>query len=134
MAGMMSGKGKGGGGMGGGRGPSPKTQLALKPFSHVGIQWVNVPRISHVVGPGQPLVSDFGLAKRMHGGACITQSGTILGSPAYMSPEQASGQVKELTIASDVYSLGAITKNHSWIASSSSRSCWSLLLMRRMCC
>src|SRR5262249_12248054 len=57
---------------------------------------------------GQPLVSDFGLAKRMHGGACITQSGTILGSPAYMSPEQASGQVKELTTAADVYSLGAI--------------------------
>jgi eukaryotic-like serine/threonine-protein kinase len=57
---------------------------------------------------GQPLVSDFGLAKRMHGGACITQSGTILGSPAYMSPEQASGQVKELTTTADVYSLGAI--------------------------
>ena len=55
----------------------------------------------------QPLVTDFGLAKRVEGGQSITGTGAIVGTPSYMAPEQAEG-VKNPTPACDVYSLGAI--------------------------
>jgi tetratricopeptide (TPR) repeat protein len=57
---------------------------------------------------GEPYVSDFGLAKRLQGGAELTLSGTVVGTPSYMAPEQAAGRKRELTTAADVYSLGAI--------------------------
>ena len=57
---------------------------------------------------GQPHVTDFGLAKRVEGGASLTQTGHIVGTPSYMPPEQASGSRGTLSPASDVYSLGAI--------------------------
>ena len=56
---------------------------------------------------GEPLVSDLGLAKQLRGKADVTNTGAILGTPRYMSPEQASG-VSEVTTAADIYSLGAI--------------------------
>ena len=56
----------------------------------------------------QPHVTDFGLAKRVGGGASLTQSGAIVGTPSYMAPEQAAGSRGVLSPASDVYSLGAI--------------------------
>src|SRR5262245_4123560 len=62
---------------------------------------------------GQPHVTDFGLVKRVaefegHSGGEATQSGVIVGTPSYMSPEQASGQPRQLSAATDVYSLGSI--------------------------
>jgi eukaryotic-like serine/threonine-protein kinase len=65
----------------------------------------------------QPRVTDFGLAKRVPSKSEIrnpksendlTLTGQVLGTPNYMSPEQAGGKGREVTCASDVYSLGAI--------------------------
>ncbi|MGP0062392.1 MAG: protein kinase domain-containing protein [Isosphaeraceae bacterium] len=57
---------------------------------------------------GDPHVTDFGLAKRVESDVEMTASGAILGTPAYMSPEQASGHRGTITTATDVYGLGAI--------------------------
>jgi tetratricopeptide (TPR) repeat protein/tRNA A-37 threonylcarbamoyl transferase component Bud32 len=57
---------------------------------------------------GQPKIADFGLAKRIDAGAGQTHTGVILGTPSYMSPEQASGKGKDAGPAADVYALGAI--------------------------
>jgi serine/threonine-protein kinase len=56
----------------------------------------------------QPFVTDFGLAKRVEGGPSLTRTGAILGTPSYMSPEQAAGSRGTIGPASDIYSLGAV--------------------------
>jgi len=56
----------------------------------------------------QPRVTDFGLAKRLDGETDLTLSGQVLGSPQFMSPEQAMGKRGTVGKCSDVYSLGAI--------------------------
>lgn len=56
---------------------------------------------------GQPVISDFGLAKRIQvADPTLTKTGKIVGTPAYMSPEQARGE--KHTPASDIFSLGVI--------------------------
>jgi hypothetical protein len=57
---------------------------------------------------GQAKVTDFGLAKQTDGGAELTGTGQILGTPGYMPPEQAAGDTKRIGPAADIYSLGAI--------------------------
>ncbi len=56
---------------------------------------------------GRPFVADFGLAKWHRDGALVTRTGQVLGTPHYMSPEQAAGG-KDVNEAADIYSLGAI--------------------------
>ncbi|HEV3118281.1 MAG TPA: serine/threonine-protein kinase, partial [Gemmataceae bacterium] len=58
---------------------------------------------------GEPVVMDFGLAQQTAAGDVrLTQSGLALGTPAYMSPEQANGDLKAMGPGCDVYSLGVI--------------------------
>ena len=59
-------------------------------------------------GEGHPHVTDFGLAKWVEADTELTRTGVILGTPAFMSPEQAAGRRGTITVATDVYGLGAI--------------------------
>lgn len=54
------------------------------------------------------VVMDFGLARRQHEDVGLTMSGTVLGTPAYMSPEQARGEQATIGPTTDIYSLGVI--------------------------
>src|SRR5262249_23447700 len=56
----------------------------------------------------QPLVTDFGLAKRVDSQTHLTVAGHLLGSPHFMPPEQASGSSARIGPQGDVYGLGAI--------------------------
>ncbi|VTR96842.1 WD40 repeat domain-containing serine/threonine protein kinase [Tuwongella immobilis] len=58
-------------------------------------------------GHGQPKIVDFGLAK-IDGGSNLTQAEDVLGTPVYMSPEQARGGTQSVGPAADVYALGVI--------------------------
>jgi len=57
---------------------------------------------------GEPLVSDFGLAKWLDTTSELTRTLTIFGTPGYIAPEQATGPAADLKPSADVYSLGAI--------------------------
>ena len=57
---------------------------------------------------GTPKISDFGLARRLDDEEGLTWTGTAVGTPSYMAPEQAEAQPSSLGPAIDVYSLGAI--------------------------
>lgn len=56
----------------------------------------------------EPLVADFGLAKFLGQNTDMTRSGDVLGTPAYMAPEQAAGQISKIGAATDVWALGVI--------------------------
>ena len=56
----------------------------------------------------EPVIMDFGLARLSEGTSSLTQSGLMIGTPAYMAPEQVRGELDRIGPASDIYSLGAI--------------------------
>jgi serine/threonine-protein kinase len=57
---------------------------------------------------GTPKITDFGLAKRLDEDLGRTRSGAVLGTPSYMAPEQARGDVRTVGPPADVYALGAV--------------------------
>lgn len=57
---------------------------------------------------GRPRITDFGLAKRLVDETAITISGDVLGTPSFMPPEQAAGNINAIGVKADVYALGAI--------------------------
>lgn len=57
---------------------------------------------------GRPRLMDFGLAKATAADATMTTAGQLLGTPAYMSPEQARGQIERIDARTDIYGLGAV--------------------------
>ncbi len=57
---------------------------------------------------GTPRLADFGLARDLEAGAQLTKTGQVLGTPAYMAPEQASAELGQQGPRTDVYALGAV--------------------------
>src|SRR5262249_31429653 len=57
---------------------------------------------------GTPKITDFGLAKQTDVGGEVSRTGSVLGTPSYMAPEQAGGVARQATPVMDVYALGAI--------------------------
>ena len=95
----------------------PRRSVALMAKVARAVQYAHVQGILHrdlkpgnilLDGRGEPLVSDFGLAKWLDTPSDVTHTLTIFGTPGYIAPEQANGSAAKLTSAADVYSLGAI--------------------------
>src|SRR5438874_11300831 len=59
-------------------------------------------------GRGEPHLTDFGLARLVETESTVTRTTEILGTPSYMAPEQAAGDIKAIGPATDVYALGAV--------------------------
>jgi eukaryotic-like serine/threonine-protein kinase len=57
---------------------------------------------------GEPHVTDFGLARRLDDERDLTLSGEVVGTPGYLSPEQAAGRSRDVSRASDIWALGAL--------------------------
>jgi serine/threonine protein kinase len=85
--------------------PAPEPGRAANSASPLG---PFVSFVSLVVDSWIPKITDFGLAKKLDQSLGQTQSGSILGTPSYMAPEQAEGKTHEIGPAADIYALGAI--------------------------
>lgn len=84
---------------------SPKLGQAVPSMATANIDWTSgIDELRAAI----PKITDFGLAKRLDADLGYTQTGTILGSPPYMAPEQANGRVADLAPATDIFSIGVI--------------------------
>ena len=90
--------------------PPSSASVSMKPGSRDRFSsLVKTPEPTTVAAPLTPKITDFGLAKAVEEASPEnTVSGTILGTPSYMAPEQARGDVSALGPLCDLYSLGAI--------------------------
>jgi TolB-like protein/predicted Zn-dependent protease/tRNA A-37 threonylcarbamoyl transferase component Bud32 len=95
----------------------PRRAVALMAKVARGVQYAHGQGILHrdlkpgnvlLDGRGEPLVSDFGLAKWLDTSSHLTRTLTIFGTPGYIAPEQVNGSSGKLGTTADVYSLGAI--------------------------
>src|SRR5437764_1653027 len=95
----------------------PRRAVALMAKVARAVQYAHCQRILHrdlkpgnilLDGRGEPLVSDFGLAKWLEPTSDLTRTPSIFGTPGYIAPEQVNGSAEKLTPAADVYSLGAV--------------------------
>src|SRR5436189_2835813 len=94
----------------------PRRSVALIAKVARAVQYAHVQGILHrdlkpgnilLDGRGEPLVSDFGLAKWLQPNSDLTRTPSIFGTPGYIAPEQVNGSNGNLTPAADVYGLGA---------------------------
>lgn len=74
---------------------------------HRDIKPANVMVCQRADGTLQPVLTDFGLARDVNAGQGLTDSGAVLGTPWYMSPEQTRGEIRTMDRRTDIYSLGA---------------------------
>src|SRR3989440_8573112 len=95
----------------------PRRAVALMAKVVRGVQYAHAQGILHrdlkpgnvlLDGRGEPLVSDFGLAKWLDASSHLTRTLTIFGTPGYIAPEQVNGSAGKLGPTSGVYSFGAI--------------------------
>jgi eukaryotic-like serine/threonine-protein kinase len=86
-----------------------KVAAALEYAHEQGVLHRDIKPANILMSRGEPLVADFGIALALSeaGGGRITQTGLSLGTPHYMSPEQATGE-RRLDARSDVYALGCV--------------------------
>jgi serine/threonine protein kinase len=96
--------------------PAPKAAALMVKIAHA-IQHAHSQGVLHrdlkpanvlLDAAGEPVVTDFGLAKHAAAECGLTLSGQVLGTPAYMAPEQAAGRTRDCGPHTDVYGLGAL--------------------------
>ena len=86
-----------------------KLALALETAHRSGVIHRDLKPANIVINEaGEPVIMDFGLARSEDGGSIVTKNGVMLGTPAYMPPEQVMGHCELIGPPSDLYSLGVV--------------------------
>lgn len=102
--------------VGGGKGMDARRAAALMVEVASGVHYLHKEGVIHrdikpanivLTKSGTPVLTDFGLAQTLHQRGDLTRTGLSVGTPAYMSPEQARGQKESIGIGADVWQLGA---------------------------